>query len=294
MIEKPFDPLVQTWKNEAGSRASASLELRNLAGSPLGWNRAGQETNLIAFGDGTLHFFRRGDFGERGNKPPGQWRGACDPAEIDALWKALEGLKEKDFLGRQADPGEGVTQLQAQCGAEVALITWGPGEPGVDRPGVDALAPLRMLVGKAQAETLWTLRLTAGPARKVAGGLSLPITFANEGSQAVRFLLSAPGAEADFAFKYAVDETDENGPPLQVDWVDAEVRLPEVETPRIESLDGGASLDVEALIPVDLAAGGKYLGQFTYSQIGTGERIAGIPVFAGVAFTGVFAFTVEK
>lgn len=295
MMDKPFDPLVRTWKDgETPLRAAASLELRNLAGSPLGWNRAGQETNLVAFGDGSLYYFRRGDFGERGNKPPGQWRGACDPSEIDALWKALEGLGEKDFRGRAADPGEGVTQLQAQCGGEVALLTWGPGEVGVDRPGVEALAPLRMLIGKAQAETVWTLQLTAGAVKKASGGISLSVDFSNAGTQAVRFLLSAPGKEADFAFKYAVDESDENGPPLQVDWVDAEVRLDDLETPRIESLEGGASLPVEILTPVDLAAGKKYLGQVTYSQIGTGERVAGIPVFAGIAFTGVFGFTVQS
>lgn len=286
-----FDPLVGAWKSgDSALRASASLELRNLAGTPLGWGRAGQETDLVAFGDGSLHYFRRGDFGERGNKPPGLWRGACDAAELDAVWRALEGLQEKDFLGRAADPGEGVTQLHAHCAGLAVVLTWGPGEAGKDRKGVDALAPLRRLVAKAQAEAVWTLELSAGEAARVRGGLAFPLRFANQGAQPVEFLMGPAGSGADVRFQYAPDESDGDGPPLQIDWMEAEVRLPAEPGLRIAAALPGEETVLEAVVSADLARGTPYLGQFTYSQLAVGERVAGRPVFAGLSFTGIFKF----
>ena len=293
MTQLLFDPLVLAWKGgDYTLRASASLELRNLSGTPLGWNRAGQETDLALLGDGSLHFFRRGDFGERGGKPPGMWRGACDPSEVDAIWRALEGLSEKDFQGRAADPGEGVTQLQAQCAGLLALVTWGPGEMGVERKGVDALALLRRLVSKAQEQVLWTFGLRVGRATRASGGISIPLELFNEGVQPVPFLISPPGLGVDVAFKYAVDESDEDGPPLQIDWMEAEVSLPDEASLRLDSLDAGGSIRLATLIAADLRSGVPYLGQFSYSQLSLGERVAGQPAFAGVSFTDYFKFTV--
>lgn len=289
----PFDPLVGAWKSgDSDLKASASLELRNLSGTPLGWSRAGQETDLIVFGDGSLHYFRRGDFGERGTKPPGLWRGACDPAEVDAVWRALENLAEKDFLGRAADPGEGVTQLHAQCAGLAVILTWGPGEMGKDRKGVDALAPLRRLVAKAQGQAVWTLTLSAGEAARVRGGISIPLRFVNEGAQPHEFLLGPAGSGVDIRFQYAVDESDGNGPPLQIDWMEAEVVLPDEPGLRLSAAMPGEETLVETRIPVDLAPGQPYLGKFTYSQLGVGDRVAGRPVFSGVCFTGPFNFKV--
>jgi hypothetical protein len=286
-----FDPLVRAWKaGDAETRASASLELRNLSGTPLGWSRAGQETDLIAFGDGSLHYFRRGDFGERGTKPPGLWRGACEPADLDAVWEALEGLAERDFLGRAADPGEGVTELHAHCAGFAAILAWGPGEVGKDRKGVDALAPLRRLVAKAQAETVWTLSLAAGGAARARGGVSFPLRFANGGTQPIEFLVGPAGSGADLRFEYAVDESDGDGPPLQIDWMEAEVLLPGESGLRIAAAMPGEETSVEAVIPAGLAPGLPYLGRFTYSQLGVGDRVAGRPIFAGVAFSGPFNF----
>lgn len=287
----PFDPLVEAWRSgDPDLKASASLELRNLSGTPLGWSRAGQETDLIAFGDGSLHYFRRGDFGERGTKPPGLWRGACDPAELDAVWQALAGLSERDFLGRAADPGEGVTQLHAQCAGLAVILTWGPGEVGKDRKGVDALAPLRRLVAKAQGQTVWTLSLAAGEAARVRGGVSIPLRFTNGGAQPVEFLMGPAGSGVDIRFQYAVDESDGDGPPLQIDWMEAEVRLPAESGLRLAAAMPGEETEVESLIVADLAPGIPYLGRFTYSQLGVGDRVAGRPIFAGVAFTGHFNF----
>ncbi len=290
-----FNPLVKSWKEGSQSqRESASLELRNLSGSPLGWNRSSQETNLTVFGDGTLHYFRRGDFGERGVKPAGMWTGSCDRAEVDAIWLAFEGLAAKDFEGRAADPGEGVTQLQAQCGGHCVILAWGPAEMGVPRPGVDALAPLRRLVTKAQLEIKWTLRMTQGNLVRTSQGLKIPIEFTNEGKESIRFLIAPPEFGVELNFKYAVDESDESGPALQINWVDAEVKLPSESGLRLVELAPGGTTSIDALIPVVLPMDIGHLGQITYSQLTLGERVAGQPVFAGVTFTDIYNYKAVK
>lgn len=208
------------------------------------------------------------------------------------MCRALEGLAEMDFLGRAADPGEGVTQLQAQCAGLAVVLTWGPGELGTDRKGVEALAPLRRLAAKAQAEAVWTLGMSTGSAARARGGIAIPLLFANGGSQPVEFLVGPVDSGAETRFQYAMDESDESGPPLQIDWVDAEVRLPEETSLRIAEAVPGEETRLWTFIPADLRAGMPYLGQFTYSQLGLGERVAGRQVFAGVASTGFFKFTV--
>jgi hypothetical protein len=240
-----------------------------------------------------LHFFRRGDFGERGGKPPGQWRGACEPAEADALWRALEPLTENDFRGRAADPGEAVTHLQARCGGLAACLTWGPAEMGRDRPGVDALGPLRMLVSKAQQETVWTLSLRAGAIKRAPGGLVLPLSFSNGGPQPVRLVVGPPGLGAELSFRYAVDESDDSGePPLQIDWVDARITLPEEASLRIADVSDGYDAGLLVTAAGEFAPGGRYLGHVTYSQLDLGDRLAGQGVFCGMTFTDIFKFSV--
>ncbi len=288
-----FEPLARAWKDgDEALRAEACLELRNLSGAPLGGNRSGQETDLLLFGDGTLHYFRRGDFGERGGKPPGQWRGACEPSVADALWKALEPLTEADFRGRAADPGEAVTHLQARCGGFAACLTWGPAEMGRDRPGVDALGPLRMLVSQAQQETVWTLSLLPGPVRRGPEGLVLPLSFSNGGPQPVRLLVGPPGLGAEFSFRYAVDESDDSGePPLQINWEDARVSLSGETSLRIADVFEGGNADLLLTVEGKFPPGGRYLGHVTYRQLDLGERLAGLGIFHGMAFTDIFKFS---
>lgn len=286
-----FAPLARAWRSgDAALKAGACLELRNLSGTSMGGFHGGQETNLLLFGDGTLRFFRRGDFGERGNRPPGLWRGSCDSSVADALWNALEELTEEDFQGRAADPGDPVTHLQARCGGKAAHLTWGPAEMGRERPGVDALSPLRMLLEKAQEEKVWSLSLRPGTVRRDADGLTLSLTLSNAGPQPVHVLVGPPGSGPDLAFKHAVDESDESGEPaLQVNWEEAEVRLPEEDVLRVVPVAEGQDLEISVRIPGSFASDGRYLGQFTYTQLRLGESLAGQPVFQGVAFTEIFS-----
>lgn len=289
-----FDPLVKAWNEGAPAiRAESSLELRNLSGLSLGWNRSSQESNLILFGDGTLHHYQRGDFGERGNQPPGLWRGSCEQYEVEEIWKALEGLTEKDFEGRVADPGEGVTQLQAQCAGLCVILTWGPGELGLSRPGVEALAPLRRLVSKAESEILWNLRMEPGKAERIQDGISIPLDFSNDGLHPLSILLSSRGLGVEFTFRYAVDESDEEGPALQIDWMDAEVLLPEESILRMAEVSAGEKVRINTHLSIPIPAGVPHLGRFSYSQLTLGERVAGLPVFAGLAYTGTFKFQLQ-
>lgn len=298
MTRPLFDPLVQAWKDgDASLRASATLELRNLSGTPLGWNRTGRETDLVLLGDGSLHYFRRGATGGPGGSgdgPPGMWQGACDPSEVDALWRALEGLSGKDFQGSAVDPGGGKFRLQAQCGGLLALVDWAPGGTGMERKGIEALAPLRRLEAMAREQALWTFGLRAGEAARVSGGISIPLEIFNEGIQPVPFLISPPGLGADLSFRFAVatDQGGEDRPSLPVDWMDADLSLPGESSLRLASLDAGGSFRLETRIAAELRSGVPYLGQFAYRQLSLGERVAGRPAFAGESVTDGFRFTV--
>lgn len=276
----------------AEARAAATVELRNLSGMPLGWKRSSHESILTVRGDGALELRRRADFGERGEEPPGLWTGTCPAGEVEDIWRALRNLTQDSFPGRPADPGETAFELQIQAGGRVARLSWGPALPGIACPGEDAILPLRMLENSAMQETVWEVRASLGDMASAPQGLALSLILSNQGRMPIPLVLAPPGRGVEFLFKFAEDEEEDDPDitPLPVTWNRQVLQPVQEPVPRLAELEAGGTLDLPLEAPLRLSPGKRYLGQISYSQIELGERVAGIPVFAGTTYTDIFTF----
>lgn len=272
-------------------RSASTIELRNLSGMPLGGRRSSQESLLTLHGDGLLELCRRGDFGERGDEPPGRWQGRCEEAEVEPIWHALRDLGQESFPSRPSDPGETSYELQIQSGGSVARLSWGPGHPGVACPGEDAIEPLRMLEVQAQQKTFWEVRANQGKIGRSSGGLVIELELTNQGSQAVSLVYSPAGKGKEFLFKFAEDKEAPPGvTPLPVTWMRQDLQPVDLKDIRLALLEAGGRLTLNLAAPIELEPGRRYLGQVSYTQLAHGERLAGIDIFSGMTFTDVFEF----
>jgi hypothetical protein len=113
----------------SNQRQSATLEYRSSSGSSIGLGlRSADETTLLR-GDGTIEFHRRGDFGGRGEYPPGRWISKCDTVQVERIWDKLGNLGPGSFPSRVADPGDAIQYVVACVPNVFASLAIGPEDP---------------------------------------------------------------------------------------------------------------------------------------------------------------------
>jgi hypothetical protein len=277
----------------ARDRGNASLEYKVLSGPFLGVGHNAQETVLTLRGNGRLEFFRRGDFAERGDRPPGLWRGRCSTAEVEEAWRLLGGLNRDSFPPKPDDPGDAVTMLNAYFPNAFVSLTWGAMENAMDSPAERFIACMEALTVKAMSERPeWAVELDCRAVSSDRGRLELDAVFRNPGRSAVGLFIPGRENSGGFTLRCAdvleVTEATQSASIPAEAWSKAHAVPADEGEDRLCSLAAGGELSLRLEAEIAPREGVSRLGKLQYEQLGHLDFLAGNRILSGECFSAPF------
>jgi hypothetical protein len=280
------------FKGPIENRIQSTIEYKSLSGTIIAPGATSQQTTFTLRGDGTVEYFRRGSFMERGGAFPGLWRAQCGKAELETVWDKLGELDSDSFPARVADPGDTISGLAVYFPDQVEVLTWGPPDHDIEAPGDAFLVALTPLMNMAiEGEVIWAVGMGFTTASRTPTGVSIALTFRNPGKMPIGMLSSKPGLRGGFTLRYALDrDAPPGGMALPVDWQYAKLNVPHTNTETLWNLIPGKAVLVTLTGDVQLEIGRRYIGKIQFDQIQHLDSIAGIPILSGSCFTDVFEF----
>ncbi len=240
-------------------------------------------------GDGRVEYRRRGDFGERGDCPPGAWVSRCDPARVERIWDKLGEIGAESFPSRVADPGDAIRTLVACAAGRLQSLAIGPSALGQPIPGDEFLSELYPVLGQPETgECLWAVEMELSSIAEGPQGAHAKLRFRNPGKEAIGLVFGGVPGASDFALRFAQDR--ENIP--YPEWHYVSSRPAEPDQAGFQLLEPGMDWVKEVLFQCAFPDKGKYIGAISYRQTAFLDSLAGFPILSGMAFTGVSEFSV--
>lgn len=274
------------------ARENACIEYFSLTGPSLGAGHMAQESVFTIMGNGDLEFFRRGDFGERGEAPPGLWRANCTADEVKEAWMIFGELTKASFPARAADPGDTISRLEAYAPDLFESLTWGPPEPGAEIPGDEFLEYLTPLMNRTlESQPLWAVEMVLKAVTRQPTGLELKVVFKNPGTTSIGLYLQSKESLGGFQLRHAVDRDAPPGvTPLPVEWEFIKAQISGHETDSLWTVPPLGEISLSLFVPLILEPGRRYLGKLQYQQLGPLDMLAGNRILSGTCFSEVFEF----
>jgi hypothetical protein len=249
---------------------------------------ATDEATLIR-ADGRVEYRRRGDFGERGDCPPGAWAFSCDTARVERIWDKLGEIGPESFPSRVADPGDAIRILTACAAGRLQTLSIGPSDPSLPVPGQEFLNELYPVLGQPESgECLWAVEMGLVGMKRESQGARAVLRFRNPGKQPIGLVFDGVPGVADFHLRFAQDRANLPYP----EWHHFPSRPAEKDRAGFRLLDPGVEYIQEAFFPCSFPDDGKYMGAISYKQTAFVDSLAGFPILTGMAFTGVAEFEV--
>lgn len=268
-------------------KSAATLEFRVSSGAPIAPGVRSADESTLMRADGRIEYRRRGDFGERGDCPPGAWISQSDPERVNAIWDKLGEIGPDSFPSRVADPGDGIRYLTACVPDQVESLAIGPADPSQPLPGQVFLDELYPVLGQPEnGECLWAVRMSWEGIIAKAGGAELTLRFANPGIRPIGLVFDGVTGASDFAFRYAQDRDEIPYP----EWHQAASVPAPSDGLRFHILQPGDGIVRTVFFPCTFPDRGKYMGAITYRQTSFIDVLAGHPVMTGMAFTSITEF----
>jgi hypothetical protein len=274
------------------ARENACIEYFSLTGPRLGAGHMAQETVFSIKGNGDLEFFRRGDFGERSEVPPGLWRAKCTPVEVKDAWMIFGELTQASFPARVADPGDSISRLDGYAPDQFESLTWGPPEPGAEIPGDEFLEYLAPLMNRTlESQPLWAVEMALKSVTKKSNGLELTVVFKNPGTTSIGLFLPSGDGMSGFQFRHAIDRDAPLGvTPLPVEWEWIKAQVPGRESDSLWTVPPVDEISLSLFAPLTLEPGSRYLAKLQYQQLGPLDMLAGNRILSGTCFSEVLEF----
>lgn len=268
-------------------KAAATLEYRVASGPFVAPGIQAADESTLLRADGRIEYRRRGDFGERGECPPGVWTARCEAGRVEVLWDKLGDLGPDSFPGRVADPGDAIRYLTACVPDRLETLAIGPSDPGRPVPGQPFLDELYPILGQPEdGVCLWAAVLDWAGIREAAGGVEIDLRFSNPGAHSIGLVFDgAPGA-SDFRFRFAQDREEIPYP----EWRHAACAPGQADALRLVLLQPGGEYRRTVFFPCAFPDRGGYLGAVSYRQTALLDSLAGHPVLTGMAFTAMTGF----
>lgn len=271
-------------------RDNASLEYKILSGPFLGVGHNAQETVLTMRGNGNLEFFRRGDFAERGDRPPGLWKGFCEIAEVEMAWRLLGGLRKDSLPPKPEDSGDAVTLINAYFPNSFESLTWGATVPG-RHPSVDRfIACMEALGARALAEKPeWAVELECRATSGSRGRVELEAIFRNPGRLPVGLFIPGKENGGGFTLRYidtpqAPGLAEDLAPPAG-EWKRAQAVPSDAGDDRLCGLPAGGELSIRLVAEFPAGESARRLGKLQYEQLGHLDFLAGNRILSGECFS---------
>jgi hypothetical protein len=238
-------------------RQASSIEYMVKSGSPLA---AGLGSNDIVFtllGNGKATFYRRGDFMERGDVPPGKWEGECPPEELSTIWKLLGDLNEDSFPARVADPGDPLSYLTAFFPNQLEVQYWGPRNHALEARGDDFLVALAKPMNiAAEGKCIWSVEMKVKGNQYLKGELHLEIELKNSGSDLIHLPASSRRNSGNFIVRYAYDkDVPPDVTPLPLNWEYAPMTVEWGESVSFYPLTPGSPLNLKLRAKINIESG---------------------------------------
>jgi hypothetical protein len=272
----------------SNQRQSATLEYRSSSGSSIGLGlRSADETTLLR-GDGTIEFHRRGDFGGRGEYPPGRWISKCDTVQVERIWDKLGNLGPGSFPSRVADPGDAIQYVVACVPNVFASLAIGPEDPSKPVPGEEFMRELYPILGQPESgECLWAVEMSFGSLAKTSLGAEAGLNFRNPGRQSIGLVFGGTPKTSDFTFRYVQEK---EGVPYP-EWFYVHSQTTDADRTEVVLLAPGSIYERTVSFPCAFPGEGKFRGAVSYRQTGFLDALAGYPILTGMAFSALAEFT---
>jgi hypothetical protein len=274
------------------TRSQSVIQHTSLTGIPIAPGMASQQTTFTAKGDGTLEYFRRGDFRERGTAYPGLRRARCEPGELEKAWDLLGEIRPQSFPERVADPGDTISRITAFVPPAVGSLSWGPPDASVPAPGDAFIAVLAPLMTKAiEGEKIWALGLEIMKISIESGKLQIKAAFKNYGTQPICIANPMADRKSGFTLRVAPDREETEGvTPLPHEFEHLPVRLRGLESDSLWIADPGALVELEMEGESALSKGMRFFGSLEYRQVTYIDTLAGMPILTGSCYSDAFDF----
>ena len=270
------------------ARRMASFEYRCSTGPMIVPGIYAADESTFIRGDGRVEYRRRGDFGERGDCPPGVWLSRCDAGRVERIWDKLGEIGPESFPSRVADPGDAIRTLVACAAGRLQSLAIGPSDPSKPVPGEVLLTELYPVLGQPEAgECLWAVEMELAGIKEVPNGAQASLRFRNPGKDPIGLVFDAIPGASDFTFRFAQDRESIPYP----EWHYFPSRPAERDRAGFRLLEPGIGFIQEVSFPCAFPDKGKYIGAIAYRQTAILDSLAGFPILSGMAFTGISEFS---
>lgn len=285
-----FETLSDKWfAGPAPAKAASRIEYRSATGTLIAPGITLCDESTVIHGDGRIEFRRRGDLGEREDFRPGSWTSACDPSQVEKVWNQLGDIGPESFPARVGDPGDTIRYLTAYVAGRVHTLMIGPTDPSLPAPGDAFMQEMYPILRLREAgDCHWAVEAAVAGLVRAGQGAEAVIRFRNPGQGAIGLVFDGEPGASDFHIRFAQDREEIPYP----EWHHCDSLPAEADKVQLVSLEPGAEISRKVFFPCAFPDSGKYIGKVSYRQTRYLDKLAGVPILTGIAYTQMAEFSV--